>query len=361
MSGNPLTGQPQWRQLLVLVMALPIVVVLAVLAFAWPAGRIAPRNLPVGIVGTSPAGQQAVAGLHSARPGGFNLHRYADESAARTAINDRTVYGAFIVNPSGITVLEASAASPTVAQLLTAAGQQLATQATEHAAGSGHPDMVVRAKTVDLVPISSDDPRGVVLSSALLPLTICSILIASAIAVLFGFRPAWRQGVALTAVSAVAAAGVYLIAQSFLGALPNQHWATWGVIGLTVLAISATTAGLFSLIGIAGLAVSAALMVFIGNPTSGVTSAPDLLPESVHHLGQWLPPGAGANLLRSTSYFGGNGAGSHLTVILLWIAFGLGAVAVGQHTSPRFAGHPNRLPKSAPPVREGPVEHAHSI
>jgi hypothetical protein len=197
MPGNPMNGQPQWRQLLVIVLALPLVVVAAVLAFAWPAARIAPRDLPIGIVGTSPASQQAVAGLHHAHPGGFDFRLYADESAARSAIRDRDVYGAFVVDSSGITVLEASAASPSVAQLLTAAGQQLATHATEQAASSGHPDTVVHASTVDVVPISSDDPRGLVLSSALLPLTICSILLASAIAVLIGFRPAWRQLVAL--------------------------------------------------------------------------------------------------------------------------------------------------------------------
>jgi hypothetical protein len=152
------------------------------------------------------------------------------------------------------------------------------------------------------------------------------------------------------AVSALVAFGAYLIAQTFLGALPHQHFATWADIALTVLAISATTAGLYALIGTAGLALSAALMVFVGNPFSGATSAPDLLPDAVHHLGQWLPPGAGANLLRSSAYFGGNGAGGHLTVILLWVAFGLGAIAVGQHTSTRFAGHPERIPKSALPV-----------
>ena len=349
MPSTPMAGQPQWRHLVAVAVALPLVVVAAILAFAWPAGRIGARDLPIGIVGTSPASQQAVLGLDRAQPGGFDFHLYADEAAARTAIAHRDVYGAFVVSPRGITVLDASAASPTVAQLLATAGRQLARHATEQAARSGHPDMVIKAATHDVVPISKDDPRGLVLSSAVLPLTICSILIASAIAVLVGFRPAWRQLVALLTVSAVAAVGVYLIAQGFLGGLPNQHLATWGAIGLTVLAISATTAGLYSLIGTAGLALSAVLMVFVGNPFSGVTSAPDLLPGPVHDLGQWLPPGAGANLLRSTAYFGGNGAAGHLTIILLWVAFGLAAVAVGQHTSTRFAGHADRGSRRAGP------------
>ena len=88
-------------------------------------------------------------------------------------------------------------------------------------------------------------------------------------------------------------------------------------------------------------------MVFVGNPFSGATSAPPLLPGAVRDIGQWLPPGAGASLLRDVTYFGGNGAAGPLGVILLWVGVGLGAVAIGQHTSVRFAGH------AAPPVRAG--------
>ena len=47
---------------------------------------------------------------------------------------DREVYGAFVIGGRGITVLEASAASPTVAQLLTTVGQRLASHAQAHAA-----------------------------------------------------------------------------------------------------------------------------------------------------------------------------------------------------------------------------------
>lgn len=47
---NPLASHPPWRQLLIISVVLPLVIVLAVLAFAWPAARIAPRDLPVGIV-----------------------------------------------------------------------------------------------------------------------------------------------------------------------------------------------------------------------------------------------------------------------------------------------------------------------
>ena len=49
-------------------------------------------------------------------------------------------------------------------------------------------------------------------------------------------------------------------------------------------------------------------MVLIGNPFSGVGSAPELLPQPIGAIGQLMPPGAGGNLLRSTGFFDGAGA-----------------------------------------------------
>jgi hypothetical protein len=319
---NPLAAHPPWRQLTIIAVLLPLMIVLAVLAFAWPAARIAPRHLPVGIVGTAGTSERVAAGLDRSDPGGFDVRRYADEASARAAIQHRDIYGAFAVSRGGITVLEASAASPSVAQLLSTVGQHL---------GSSRPAVS------DVVPLSAGDPRGLVLPSALLPMTICGVIMASVIGLVLGFRPAWRQIMALIVVSAAAGLGAYLIAQGFLGALPHEAVATWAALSLIVLAIGATTAGLIALIGAAGLGLGILLMIFIGNPFSGVTSAPELLPAPVGAIGQWLPPGAGASLLRSTAYFGGHGAAGHLTVLLVWIAAGLAAIVAGHHAPVRFA------------------------
>ena len=69
-------------------------------------------------------------------------------------------------------------------------------------------------------------------------------------------------------------------------------------------------------------------MIFIGNPFSAAATAPELLPEPVGGLGQLLPPGAGANLLRSTGFFDGAGAGEHIAVLAVWAVLGLAAALV---------------------------------
>lgn len=80
------------------------------------------------------------------------------------------------------------------------------------------------------------------------------------------------------------------------------------------------------LLGHAGLGLGALLMLLVGNPWSGISSAPELLPEPVGGIGQLLPPGAGGNLLRSTSFFDGAGSAGHLTVLLTWSALGLAMI-----------------------------------
>ncbi|MGH8889073.1 MAG: ABC transporter permease [Acidothermaceae bacterium] len=343
-----LAGHPPWRQLLIVSLALPAVVIAAVLTFAWPTARIQPRDLPIGIVGSTPGSQRLIDHLTAVEPGGFAFHLYADDAAARAAITNRSVYGAFLVTSGRVEVLTASAASPAVAQLLTNIGVDLVSAATQQAAAHDQPPIQLTAR--DVVPVSARDPKGLVFSSSLLPLTICSIIVAAAIGVLVRFRPAWRQILALTVVSAVTAAGAYLISQTFLGALPNEGAADWASIALTMLAMSAATTGFIALVGVGGLAIAAALMVFVGNPFSGATSAPELLPTTVNHVGQWLPPGAGANLLRSTAYFHGNGAAGHLCVLLAWIVLGFATIVLGHHASIRFAAHPDRQAKQNPRV-----------
>jgi hypothetical protein len=323
-----------------------------VLAFAWPSGRIQPRDLPVGIIGSTPGSQAVIDRLSAADPAGFDFRLYADDARARAAIADRQVYGALAVTPGQVQVFEASAASPAVAQLLRTLGERVVGAAAQP--GSGRDQSPVRLTTRDVVPLSAADPNGVVFSASLLPLTICSVIIAAAVGVLVKFRPAWRQVVALTVVSAVAAAGAYLISQTFLGALPEDGAADWASMALTVLAMSAATAGFIALIGVVGLGIAAVLMVFIGNPFSGVTSAPQLLPQAVDHIGQWLPPGAGANLLRSTAYFHGHGAAGHLTILITWIAIGFAAIVLGHHAPVRFAAHAAGRP---PATASRPDDH----
>ncbi|BCL18989.1 ABC transporter permease [Streptomyces tuirus] len=311
------------RHVIAVVVLVPVLAALALWAFAWPASRIAPRDLPLGVAGPPTAAAQVERQLER-HEGAFEIHRYADEAAARDAIEDRSVYGAVVVTPQGPELLTASAASPVVAQFL----QQAVTQ---QAAAQG-----TQVKTVDVVPTPESDPRGAVLNAAALPLALAGIA-AGAVVTLLGLRGS-RAVIALLGASALVGVIAAGIAHSWLGALSGVWWTEASVLGLSTLAVGGAVAGLAALIGPAGTGVGAAVVMLIGNPFSGATSAPQMLPEPAGAIGQWLPPGAGTTLLRSVSYFDGAAATGPALTLAWWAALGLGAVLLGSSLRARKAG-----------------------
>ena len=53
-----------------------------------------------------------------------------------------------------------------------------------------------------------------------------------------------------------------------------------------------------------------------------------MLPRPAGAIGQLMPPGAGAHLLRSTAFFDGAAAAGHAAVLAGWALLGLCALAV---------------------------------
>lgn len=92
-------------------------------------------------------------------------------------------------------------------------------------------------------------------------------------------------------------------------------------------------------LSLAGPPIAALVMVLLGNPLSGVTSAPELLPSGWSTLGQLLPPGATGSALRSTSFFDGAAAQAPLLVLACWTLAGLALTLLPRRTSPPASEH----------------------
>ncbi len=282
--------------------------------FAWPAVNSEPRDLPVVATGPAPAVQQLVAALEQAEPGAFDVSVVADETAADQAIRDRKAYGAFILSPSGAAVHVASAAGPVVAQLLGQVAQ---------AAGGGQPVQVT-----DVVPADQDDPRGSALAIGILPLVMTSMLAAALLRILVSGRIARVVGVLAYGVLAGLAATAIL--QYGLSALPGDYLTNAAVVGLLAAAMTGAITGLAALLGYAGIGLGVVVMFLVGNPLSGLTSAPEFLPQPWGDVGQALPPGAGGTLLRSVASFDGAGAQRPALVLAAWAVAGLVLIMVGR-------------------------------
>jgi hypothetical protein len=275
--------------------------------FAGPASSIEPRDLPVVVAGPQAATAEFAATLEAARPGAFAVTQVADAAAADQALKDRTAYAAFVIGRDGVALHTASAASPTVAALLTGAAQQLA---------QGKPVPVT-----DVAPLPADDPRGSGFAAGFFPLMIAGLFAAVAL-----FLAVPRNGARLLGVlvfAALAGAAGTLILQTWMGIIGGDFLPVAAAIGLIVLAVSGSVLGLASLIGPAGIGLGAVLIMLVGNALAGVAAAPELLPQPWGEVGQWMPIGAGATALRSTAWFGGAGADSALWTLGAWAGAGL--------------------------------------
>ncbi|MFE6864766.1 hypothetical protein [Nocardia sp. NPDC057668] len=320
------------RKAVAIGLAAALIQAVMLIAFAWPATNIAPRDLPLAVAGPQAAVVEQKLTEQDAEA--FDIRTVADESAARTAIESREVYGAIVTGGGAPRVMVASAASPAVAQQLSGIAQVL----------SGQPAAAVQ----DVVPADSDDPRGAGFGSMVLPLVMSGIaagvlltLLVSSIAL---------RGVGLATFAVAGGLLSMAIAQGWLSILPGSYLALAAIAGLVSFAVAGTVTGLAAALGRAGIGVAALTMLLIGNPFSAATSAPELLPQPWGAVGQLLPPGAAASLLRSVAYFDGAGAAAPLLTLLAWAAAAVILLGVGIYRTPRTATVPAAQPELAPAV-----------
>jgi hypothetical protein len=291
------------RPVLRVTFGLTVLVALLLTAFTWPTSQLEPRSLPIVVAGPDQVvGQLGDQLAQQAGDDAFDVSSVADRAAAVAALEDREAYAAFVPSPDGaLEILVASAASPVVAQLVTGIAGEL------------------DAKVTDVVAAPAEDPRGAAFGSGALPLVLGGLLTGAVVSlVLATTRQRTAAALGVSALSGLALAGML---QGWLDVLTGSYLANAGVIALGVAAISLTVVGLRHAIGLLGIGVAAMVMLFVGNPLSGITSAPELLP--LGWLGQLLPPGATGTALRSTAFFDGAGVGGSLLVLAAWTLFGL--------------------------------------
>jgi hypothetical protein len=297
--------------LIAVITLLTAVLTVFLIAFAWPSARSEPRDLPLAVSGPAPAVEQVKTTLEQAMPGGFDLTAVPDRAAAVQRIEDRDAYGAIVLDSAQPEVLTASAGGPVVAQLLT----QLAGK------------MDSQAKVTDIVPLPKDDPRGAGLAAGALPLVLGGIIAAGALTQLV--RSGSKRMIGAITFAVTGGLALAAVLQYWLGSFEGNYLGNSGVIAMSLAAISLTLLGLEWLLGTAGLALGGAVMMLLGNPLSGMTSAPEMLPNGWSTLGQLLPPGAAGTALRSVSFFDGAGAARPLVVLACWMLLGLALCGLG--------------------------------
>ncbi|WP_033343162.1 hypothetical protein [Catenuloplanes japonicus] len=315
-----------WTRVAAAVALLTLIISVLLTAFAWPAANSSVHDVPIGLAGPAAATDQVAAALEQRQPGAFEIHRFADTAAAETAIREREVYGAIDLSTGAPQVIVASAASPIIAQTL----QGVATALGQAAAPA--PAVPVR----DLVALPAEDPRGTGLTAASLPLVMGGML--AAILLTNMLRGASRRLTGAVLFAITGGLALTAILQFWFGSLSGDYLVNAGAVALSIGATSMVILGLESLIGYLGFAIGGVTMMLIGNPLAGTGSAPQMLPGWSGELGQLLPPGAAASLLRSTAFFDGHGATHAIVVLVVWLAAGGVLFALGSWRSARRSG-----------------------
>jgi hypothetical protein len=308
-----------WGQITVEVLVLVGILAVLLLAFALPAINTKARHVPIAVVAPAQIATAISQGLDNASPDGFDVTVAADTTEARNLILDRSVYGAFIVGQSGLTVETASAASYVVSTALTAAGQQIGVA------------LSAPVTVTDVVSFSTDDPRGVGLSAGALPIALGGWI--AAVAIIFTVRGRWRRLIAAAAFAVVGGFTLTAVLQYGLGTFTGNYLLTSLGAVLGIAATSFLVLGFYELFKYVGVAIAAVILIVLGNPLSGLASAPEMLPEPWGALGQLLPPGAIGTLLRNVAFFDGAATTTPIVFLSFWFLAGLGMYLVAVYRS----------------------------
>jgi hypothetical protein len=280
------------RRALLAVIAVLVLQAVFVFSFVYAQADPEPHDLPVGIAAPARAATGVERAVERRRPGAFEFTRSRNAQAARAAVRDREVYGALVLSRRQARLYVASAASPVVAAVQTAAFSGAAPRGT-------------RLVVTDLVPLDRDDPRGLSFQFLLLPLVITGILAPMFLLML---APALSPGgrfAALALFSSLGGVASIALVNAGLGVLPGPFGAEAGVVILLLLAVSLATAAFMALRGPPGVGLGFLVFLIIGNVASGAGSAPEMLPGFWRAVSPYLPPGAGVTALRNTAYFDG--------------------------------------------------------
>jgi hypothetical protein len=275
-----------------------------------------PHKVPFGVAGSSKLA--AVVGKQ------FSLRTktYADESAARRAIDRRTIYGALITNPSATTLLVAPAASNGVATALT-------TAFTKVAAATGQKLTVVQVHR-----LPDGDRVGIVPFLVAMALVIGGYLSATMATTIGATITVRRRAPILAGVAVIGALVTSLLAGPLLGAIPTGHFLElWGIFTFLMLAVVFAAAALQTVFGAIGTLIVIVVFVIFGAPAAGGSLARPFLPSFWGTIGPYLPPGAGTTAIRNTIYFGGNGIGQALLVLAAYLVAGAAIVLRGRRPS----------------------------
>jgi hypothetical protein len=263
-----------------------------------------PRNMPFAATGASPV-INAVGSKVT-----LQTLLYPSQSAAQTAINQGTIYGAYIPSSSGDTLLTASQKSffayTEIVPLFEAAAKQVKQP----------------VKVDDVKPLPQSDVVGGVVGLLMLPTLVGGLLAAVLVFKATGVAAQRWRAATLVGYAVAGAFITDLVAGPWLGAYSDSHF--WPLlpcfIGVTA-AVALFAAGLQAVLKSLGAILVVILVIILGASGAG-GSGSSLLPVYWQNIGAWLPPRYAVTLYLNTLYFGGHNITGAILVLAAYALIG---------------------------------------
>jgi hypothetical protein len=314
-------ASPPYRPAIIVVALATTMGAVFATSYSLALGRAKPHEIPVGLVGNTNRSPKLVAALEQGVGGQLAFRPYGSARAAQTAIGAQRVYGALILEPGRPRLLVASASGVSIARVL------------ENAAGASR-SAAPKLAVVDVHPLPSSDPQGLVafyvtIAASILGFLTTFQLVANAKGL--SLR-AW-----LTAVGLLAVVGGLLLALAvdpLIGALEGSFGELWAALGAEIAVAALFASTMVVLVGRWAILPTFTVFIILGNASSGGAVAPPLLPPFYELIGRFLPPGATVDTIRSAVYFPDAQHWQPILVMTIWL---LGTLA-GLLASTRLRG-----------------------
>ncbi|GAC1497402.1 MAG: DUF3533 domain-containing protein [Pseudarthrobacter sp.] len=275
-----------------------------------------PRDLPVGFVTTNALAEDIKAQIE--KGDSFRADRYPDAASLTQAVKTKKAYGGVDLTAAQPELYVATAGGPAAATAIRNTFTQVIEQQRSNqvqkltAAGQPVPPVTLKQLTAppaitDVVPLPDADRGGSALGLLVQVLavgaTVASITLGKlGVHTTRSTKRGFAHAGVLVVYATVSATAVVLGASTF-GIIPSgELFPLFISFGLLSLALSCSVAAAVALFGPGG-AVLGTLYFLLGIIVSGASILPEFLPSWARILGQALPPGAGATLIRERLYF----------------------------------------------------------
>lgn len=321
MAGSSLTRIPLEIRKAATVIAIAIVLASTfAAAYTVALGRPSPRNLPVGIVGSTAQTAPFEAALHR-NSSEFAVQQYPTRDDALAAINQQHITAAIDATAKPAQLLLSSASDPSGTRALIQLDQS-------------QPGQFI-LPIVDLHPLPPSDPAGLATFYLVIAATILGFITMFQLRANVKTLSLRRWLVCLAILAVVGGATLAVVTGPALGALSTPFPQLWLLTSLQIAVAASFNSAMLVLIHRWAIIPTWLVFILLGNTSSGGAVSASLLPQPFAFFNHALPSGATVSAIHAATYFPQNQRPLPFIVLGIWLVVSLVVLIVSSRALDR--------------------------